>query len=146
MVAGRTHGGNQMIKRPLVGVAIAAATIIGLGGTALAGEWGPGNGDTPIKSRQDCTEEGCPAPAGPANSVCAFNGRDQPDTGDNPEDHGGEPGDDEQWGMTPAGGKVQSGGQFVAMFANLGFVAGAVQSGEFGGFGIECNPNSGFEE
>lgn len=136
------------MKRPLVGVAIAAATIFGLGGTAFAGEWGPGNGDTPIKSRQDCNEEECPAPAGPANSVCAFNGRDQPDTGDNPEDHGGEAGDDEQWGATPAKGKVQSGGQFVAMTASseAGAVAAFVEAGFFSGFGEECNPNSGFEE
>jgi hypothetical protein len=132
-----------MGKRPIIAAAIAAVTIMGFSGTALAGEWAPGRGTTPIKSQQTET-----APAGPARSICAFNGADQPDDGDMPEEHLEGPGDDADWEMTPAGGRVQSGGQFVAMFANFGpgSVSGAVASGEFGGFGGECNPNSGYQE
>lgn len=52
---------DNMMKRPIVGAAIAAATIIGLGGTAFAGEVN-GNGDpTPVQSYR-------------AASICSFSG------------------------------------------------------------------------
>jgi hypothetical protein len=128
-------------QRVLIGAAFCAVTIIGFGSSASAGEWAPGGGKnghtTPIWGHDT------------ANSVCAFNGADQPDTGDNPEEHYGDPGDDGYWATTPAGsnsnGKamVQSGGQGIAAVANA--APGAIAGGS-GGFGEACNPNSGFEE
>jgi len=91
-------------RRPLVGAAVAAATIIGLSGTAFAGEWAPGkpgDGYTPVKSEYI------------AGSNCAFSGRDQPD-GPDGEAPGPEGPDDGMWGETPAGGRVQSPGQMIA--------------------------------
>lgn len=107
-------------------IGVCAGAIVGFGGTAVAGEWAPGNGATPVKGYV-------------ANSICAFNGHDEPD-GEVTDDF-----DDAEWAMTPAGGHVQSGGQFVAMFANFGpgAVAGAVQAGEFSGFGDDCKPGGG---
>ena len=88
--------------RHLAGVANCVGTIVGFGGSAFAGEYTGNDTDTPIQTRHV------------ANSACAFSGLDQPDDGDNPEDHGDEPGDDENWAMTPAKGRVQSPGQIVA--------------------------------
>lgn len=107
--------------RHCVGVTVCAGSIIGFGGSVLAGEWAPGNGPTPINGYV-------------ANSICAFNGHDDPD---GPDDD-----DDAFWAITPAGGNVQSGGQFVAWNANMGpgTVADAVQAGEFRGFGDDCRP------
>jgi hypothetical protein len=80
-------------------------------GAAFAGEWNPGHFDDP----------GGNVPAkGNANSECLFNGLDEPDesafeAGDGEEWFGpGLGGDDGLWGLTPAGGKVQSGGQMIA--------------------------------
>jgi hypothetical protein len=109
--------------RHYAAIGVCAGSIVGFGGTAFAGEWAPGKGSTPIKTDHV------------ANSICAFNGQDEPDAPDVDEDDG-------FWETTPAGGDVQSGGQVVAMFANTGpgAVAAAVEAGEFGGFGTDCRP------
>jgi hypothetical protein len=98
-------------RHPLVGAAVAAATIIGLSGTAFAGEWAPGHGETPIKTEHRAASE------------CAFSGHDQADaTPDNPDGEapGPEGPDDGLWGSTPAKGKAQSPGQLVAAFGPEG--------------------------
>lgn len=100
------------MRRSLLIVALAALMVMAFGASAaFAGEWNRGHfnapgGDLPAKYH--------------ANSECLFNGLDQPDdssfgAGD------GEPwfapvigGDDGLWGLTPAKGKVQSGGQMIA--------------------------------
>ena len=98
------------------------------GQTAFAGEWkGNDSGTTPVK---DYT----------AASICSFNGQDAPDGNLQDPDF-----DDAEWALTPAGGEVQAGGQFVAMYANMGLVADAVAAGEFQGFGAECQPGGGEE-
>lgn len=91
-----------MKLKELAATVVCAATVFGFAGTASAGEWSPGNGDTPIQTDRV------------ANSICAFSGRDQPDTGANPENHFGGEGDDADWAETPARGRVQSPGQIVA--------------------------------
>ena len=90
-----------MYRRTLIGATLCAATIVTFGATASAGEWAPGNGETPIKTRFV------------AGSICAFSGSEE---SDDTEDHeGGEP-DDGLWGMTPAKGRAQSPGQIIATF------------------------------
>ena len=105
-------------------VAVCAVGILSFGATAaFAGEWNPNKGDLPAKEN--------------GNSPCLFNGLDQPDDGDNPEDHAGSAPDDFLWGtLAPAGansGKVsvQTGGQLIA----LGFVPPGTQ-------GTDCNPTT----
>lgn len=101
-------GGNTMrARRTLVGAAVCGATVLGFGGTALAGEWAPGKGTTPVKDSYI------------AGSICAFSGADE---SDDTEDHIDEDGDgqldfdDGFWGSTPAGGRAQSPGQVIAKF------------------------------
>ena len=88
-----------MRTRPRLGAAASAALILSFGGSVFAGEYAPGNGETPIKTRHV------------AQSNCAFSGADE---SDDTEDHGDHPGDDADWALTPAGGKAQSPGQIVA--------------------------------
>ena len=89
-----------MRSKKLVGVGVCLAAIMWMAAPAVAGEY---SGSGKIVER------------GNSQSVCSFSGLDQPDTGDNPEFHPpGDPGDDENWAMTPAGGRVQSPGQIVA--------------------------------
>jgi hypothetical protein len=88
---------NRMKKS--VGAAVCLAAIVGFGSPAFAGEY---SGSGKIVER------------GNSRSVCSFSGLDQPDTGDNPEDHHGEDPDDGNWATTPAKGRVQSPGQIVA--------------------------------
>lgn len=58
------------MRRILVALVVAVAATLLVAGPAAAGEI-TGNGkETPIKSRQDFPD----APAGPANSFCAFSG------------------------------------------------------------------------
>lgn len=88
-------------RRTLVGAAVCGAMVLGFGGTALAGEWAPGHGTTPVKDSYI------------AGSICAFSGADE---SDDTEDHGTEAPDDGLWGSTPAGGRAQSPGQIIATF------------------------------
>ena len=118
--------GVLTMRKPFVGVAVCAATVIGFGGSAFAGEWGPGkpgDGYTPIKSDHV------------AGSECAFSGRDEPD-----ENNGGAETEDPElgyddglWMLTPTGGNVQSPGQLVALFG----------SGQAGAPGQACRGNGG---
>ena len=91
-------------KMILLIIGTAFATVL-FAGTAIAGEWNQ-KGDVAAK------EQG--------RSECLFNGLDEPDesafeAGDGEERFGpGLGGDDGLWGLTPAGGKVQSGGQMIA--------------------------------
>ena len=117
------------MKKALLLSALALAVVVAIGFTqsqsASAGEYSRGNGGTAAKDKiYDGTA-----------SICAFNGADESDA---TEDHGGQPGDDEDWASTPSGGHAQSGGQIVAAFGP-GVVQGA-------GFAAACNPNIPFEE
>lgn len=99
--------------------------VLAFAAPAFAGEWNPNRGAW--------TPQGA--------SACAFNGLDQPDVGDDPEDHYGFPGDDGLWGLTPANQKkvhVQTGGQIIAAGRHLGIVFE-----EPGVQGVACNPNTG---
>ncbi len=100
-----------------MGVAVCMATVVGFGGSVFAGEY-TGSGKVKIPN---------------GRSECSYSGLDQPDTGDNPEDHYGGPGDDGLWGMTPAKGRVQNAGQLNALFG-----PGAANPARDG-----CNPNGG---
>jgi hypothetical protein len=121
------------MKKLVVGFAIALLSLMALGQTASAGEYSPGNGGT--------------AATGHGKSLCLYNGADQPDesslgAGDGEEtylDEKGEViGDDADWAMTPAGGRVQSYGQIVAV---------GLKGSEFAPSpGLACNPTRGFEE
>lgn len=94
-------------RRTLVGAAVCGATVLGFGGTALAGEWAPGHGTTPVKDSYI------------AGSICAFSGADESDDTEQhfDEDQDGNPDyDDDLWGMTPAKGRAQSPGQMIATF------------------------------
>ncbi len=80
------------MKRATVGVALAAGLLLGIGGTAFAGET-TGNG-TPVKGGDK------------AHSACRFSGRDLPD-----EEENNPPGFDDD---AITGGHVQSYGQIVS--------------------------------
>jgi hypothetical protein len=102
---------------------LCGASVVGVSaGSAFAGEWAPGSGTTPIKEHV-------------ANSVCSFNGADEPDA---TEEHlpPGPRSDDGYWATTPAGGRVQSGGQGVAAMASS--ASGALAGGLAGGFSADC--------
>ena len=75
--------------RVIAAVSIAVLSLVAFGQLAWAGEWGPANG---YNGADDVGQ-----------SDCVFNGRDDPD-----------PEDDALWQSTPAGGRVQSGGQLIA--------------------------------
>lgn len=94
-----------MRKSVPVVVATTLLAALAFAPAVVAGEWAPGLND----------HNGA---AGRANSECVYNGRDDDD-----------PEDDFLWAMTPAKGKVQSGGQLVA--AGLG---------DPGVQGFACNP------
>ena len=98
------------MRRSLLAAALAALMVLAVSAPAFAGEWNKGHfnapgGDLPAKDN--------------GNSECLFNGRDEPDESVF-EEGDGEPlfapgfGDDLTWGLTPAKGKVQSGGQMIA--------------------------------
>jgi len=71
-----------MNTKLLTGTLIVAVSLA-LGAPALAGETTGNGGETPIKSQQSFPD----APAGPANSFCAFSGlNDVPDGSDSPGD------------------------------------------------------------
>lgn len=98
-----------MNRRAVTFTSLVVATVIGFGSPALAGEI-TGNGKpTPIKARQVCDFEtgNCPAPAGPANSFCAFSGL-------NDEVSEEEPHRTQSWGTD---GPSQAGGAEVSAFA-----------------------------
>ena len=127
------------MRRSILVMLVASLMVMAGASAAFAGEWAPGgpnNGHT------------TPVWDYVAESICSFSGADESDAS---EDHYGEPGDDEQWGSTPAGanseGKamVQSGGQFVASVGSSdpGAVAGFVAAGFFSGFGEDCRPGGG---
>ena len=112
------------MRMPTVVALLCAALVLGLGaGSAFAGEI-TGNGkETPIKSQQECdfgTGE-CPAPAGPANSFCAFSGLN-----DDPAEDGNRT---QSWGTGVSGEAKGAGG--VSEFAKAGFIKAA-------GPGTEC--------
>ena len=112
------------MKKTLVAALLCGASVVGVStGSAFAGEWAPGSGTTPIKDRYV------------ANSVCSFNGADEPDA---TEEHlpPGPSSDDGFWATTPAGGRVQSGGQGVASAASSG--PGTLGGGFRGGFSADC--------
>jgi hypothetical protein len=113
-----------MMKKAVV-VLLCGASVVGVGaGSAFAGEWAPGSGTTPVKDYV-------------AHSVCSFNGADESDA---TEEHlYGPPTDDDYWQTTPAGGRVQSGGQGVASMASSG--PGTVAGGFQGGFSADCKGN-----
>lgn len=79
----------KRVRVAVVGIVVVLA-MLATGPVALAGEWIPG--------KQSHT----PAP-GVAMSNCVYNGQDDDDLED-----------DEIWAQTPAGGRVQSGGQLIA--------------------------------
>jgi hypothetical protein len=89
--------------RRLLLVAAFTALMVMASAPAFAGEWNKGHfnepgGNLPAKYH--------------ANSECVYNGLDEPDATEHP---GEDPfADDGLWGLTPAGGKVQSGGQMIA--------------------------------
>jgi hypothetical protein len=93
------------MKRPVLALALACTASLTLVPVVAAGEWSPGRGEHNGSS-------------GHAASECVYNGHDDNDADDNA-----------LWAMTPAGGRVQSGGQLVA----IGFVDPGVQ-------GFACNP------
>lgn len=103
------------MRKSLVAAALCAAMVVGVGaGSAFAGEL-TGNGkETPIKSQQDCDFETgeCPAPAGPANSICAFSGLN-----DDPEEDGNRT---QSWGTGASEAAQEFGG--VSEFAQSGFI------------------------
>ncbi|MFT7653580.1 MAG: hypothetical protein ACI9UU_002691 [Candidatus Azotimanducaceae bacterium] len=115
----RRYGNMKTKKMTLVSAVALAMTM--LAGTALAGEWNQ-KGDVAAKTQ--------------GNSLCLFNGLDEPDI---TEDHAGGDPDDGLWSSTPAGansgGKVlvQSGGQMIAF--RFPFVAPGDQ-------GESCNPTT----
>ncbi len=78
-----------MSRRVAVVVSTALFVLL-VGQAAFAGEWSPGKGE----------HNGAPDHA---NSDCVFNGQDDPDVED-----------DALWALTPAKGRVQSGGQMIA--------------------------------
>lgn len=126
------------MKKVIAVFAIAMLSLAMSAQGASAGEYSRGNGGT--------------AATGKGKSVCLFNGADQPDesapgagdgepiwydeNGNGLVDEGEVSGDDADWGMTPAGGRVQSYGQIVAI-GGKSFAPSP---------GLACNPNSGFEE
>ncbi len=101
------------MRRLLLVAVLAALMIMASAGAAFAGEWNPGRGY--IHGDTDA------APL-PAASDCAYSGRDDPDVED-----------DSNWEATPAGGLVQSPGQFMLSPASFGP----------GVPGIACNPSGG---
>jgi hypothetical protein len=128
---------RRFVKRFGVAVSIALMSLLMFSQGAFAGEWNP-KGDVAAKVH--------------GGSACLFNGLDQPDE-TAPGAGDGEPiwydlngnekvdpdeifADDESWGSTPAGGKVQSYGQIVAS-GGKDFAPSP---------GVACNPTSGFEE
>ena len=121
------------MKKLVAAAAIAVFCFMALAQGASAGEYSRGNGGT--------------AATGHGKSLCLYNGADQPDesslgAGDGEEtylDEKGEViGDDADWAMTPAGGRVQSYGQIVAV---------GLKGSEFAPSpGLACNPTRGFEE
>lgn len=82
--------------RIVAAVFLAMLSLFAFAQVAFAGEWAPGLNDFNGAS-------------GVARSECVFNGQDDPD-----------PEDDFIWGMSPAGGRVQSGGQLVALGKQMG--------------------------
>ena len=67
-----------MTIKHLVGAAVCAGTILGFGGTALAGEWNP-NGPTPISPESDKQVQA---------SACAFSGLEDGESLAGPVDNG----------------------------------------------------------
>jgi hypothetical protein len=94
-----------MAKRVPIVVATAMIALLAFAPAVAAGEWAPGLNDYN-------------GAAGHGRSECVYNGQDDPDLEDNA-----------LWAMTPAKGRVQSGGQAIA----AGFVDPGVQ-------GFACNP------
>lgn len=86
--------------------ALSLTLLLVLPQAAFAGEWAPG-------------QNASNGAASHANSECVFNGQDDDDLED-----------DDLWAMTPAGGRVQSGGQLIA----IGAVPAGIQ-------GQACNGN-----
>lgn len=111
------------MRRMIVAVALCVAMVVGFGASAaFAGEI-TGNGkQTPIKSQQQCDFETgvCPAPAGPANSFCAFSGLN-----DDPAEDGNRT---QSWGT---GVREAARGGGVSEFAKSGFIKAV-------GPGTEC--------
>jgi hypothetical protein len=103
------------MKRPIVFLSTALLSLLAFAPVAVAGEWAPGLND----------HNGS---AGHAQSECVYNGRDDPDAED-----------DAMWSQTPAGGRVQSGGQATAAGARAGdpnmFIPTGIQ-------GFACNPQA----
>ena len=126
------------MKKFIAVLAIAMLSLAALAQGASAGEYSRGNGGS--------------AATGKGASACLFNGADQPDesepglgdgeptwydeNGNGVVDEGEVSGDDADWGATPAGGRVQSYGQIVAI-GGKGFAPSP---------GLACNPTRGFEE
>lgn len=130
--------------RVTAGGLIALVAFAMLGQAATAGEWNKGHFNEP----------GGNIPAKyVAASECVFNGLDEPDesshgAADGEETFETEPGsgiyegDDGLWGMTPAGGRVQSGGQITATGAKM-FGDPNALGVPTGIQGVACNPNGG---
>jgi hypothetical protein len=84
-----------MLKKVLVAALLVGAVLVGGAATAGAGEWNKNKGY--IHSEEDHGGH-------PARSLCAYSGLDDPDV------------DPPFMAAMPAKGKVQSPGQFVALF------------------------------
>ena len=106
------------------------ALVLAFAAPAMAGEWNNARGY--IHGDDE-------APL-PGNSACAYNGQDEPDDHPDSVDN-----DDWLWGLTPAGGHVQAGGQFAAFMAKDQPVPGAMGDSEFGAptLADDCNPVHG---
>ncbi len=119
------------MKRLLIVLSVALLYLAAFGQVAFAGEWNKNKGDLPAKYN--------------AQSECAKNGLDQPDyhpdsnpEGEMPEDFFA---DDELWALSPAGGRVQSGGQIMIIVRENPEEWGWL--GVFPGVqGIACNPTT----
>lgn len=123
----------------VAGVLTGAISLALFAQVAAASEWNSGHfnepgGNVPAKEN--------------ARSECLFNGLDEPDesapgAGDGEElyydeDQEAWVGDDGDWAQTPAGGKVQSGGQIKASSAQVTGDPGAFTGGA-GVEGVACN-------
>lgn len=102
-----------MFKKAIAAAGVSAA-ILCSAGVASGGEWNP--------SRGYIHTEGGVTVENPGASICSYSGRDDPD-----------PGDDGLLALSPAKGRVQSPGQYVAV---LGTELAGVP-------GHECRGNSG---
>jgi hypothetical protein len=99
------------MKRLITAIVVAGGAVLIPASVASAGEYNPARGyifsppnETAGSHSQVLIYPNDDTSLSPAASICSFNGRDDTDTDDN-----------ELWAASPAGGRVQSVGQFTVV-------------------------------